>query len=100
MSKAEQRAFEAYPQKVTKQKRYSKRVQSEKIDVCQPVRTIYIKGYHQAEKDLALTHKDVASLFVIATTITRENTTPMTDEEFYQKVLKRFNKLKESNTNQ
>lgn len=59
MSKAEERALEAYPPKFTKQKRYSKRVQSEKIDVHQSVRTIYIKGYHQAEKDLELTWEDI-----------------------------------------
>ena len=58
MSKAEQRAFEAYPPKYAKQERHSKRIQSKKVDTHQPMRTIYIQGYHQAEKDLELTWKD------------------------------------------
>lgn len=52
MSKAEQRALEAYPPKYVEQERHSKRVQSEMVDTHQPMRAIYIKGYHQAEKDL------------------------------------------------
>ena len=54
LEKAEERAMEAYPPKFTSQKRYSKRIQSEKTDVHQSARTIYIKGYRQAEKDLEL----------------------------------------------
>lgn len=54
MSKrAEERALEAYPPKFTSGKRYAKRVQSEKVDTHVPIRTIYLKGYVQAEKDLA-----------------------------------------------
>ena len=53
MSKAEERAFEAYPPKYVEHERHSKRVQSEKVDTHQPMRAIYIKGYHQAEKDVA-----------------------------------------------
>ena len=52
-SKAEQRAFEAYPPKYVKQERHPKKVQSEKVDTHQPIRTIYIEGYHQAVKDVA-----------------------------------------------
>lgn len=52
-NKAEQRAFEAYPPKYAKQERHPKRVQSEKVDTHQPMRAIYIKGYQQAEKDVA-----------------------------------------------
>lgn len=96
MTKAEERALEKYPE-------HSVLIRPARCGgyyADNHLREGFIEGYHQAEKDLALTHKDVASLFVIAITITRENTTPMTDEEFYRKVLKRFNKLKESNTDQ
>lgn len=44
--------MEAYPPKFTSGKRYAKRVQSEKVDTHVPIRTIYLKGYEQAEKDL------------------------------------------------
>ena len=53
MSKAEQRAFEAYPPKYVEQERHSKMVQSEKVDTHQPMRAIFLKGYRQAEKDVA-----------------------------------------------
>ena len=53
MSKAEERAFEAYPPKYVEHERHSKRVQSEMVDTHQHLRTIYIKGYRQAEKDVA-----------------------------------------------
>ena len=52
MSKAEERALEAYPPTFTSGKRYAKRVQSEKVDTHAPIRSIFIKGYEQAENDI------------------------------------------------
>ena len=52
MTKAEERALEAYPPTFTSGKRYAKRVQSEKVDTHAPIRSIFIKGYKQAEKDI------------------------------------------------
>ena len=52
MTKAEERALEAYPPTFTSGKRYAKRVQSEKVDTHAPIRSIFIKGYKQAEKDM------------------------------------------------
>lgn len=52
MSKAKERALEAYPPTFTSGKRYAKRVQSEKVDTHAPIRSIFIKGYEQAEKDM------------------------------------------------
>ena len=52
MSRAEERALEAYPPTFTSGKRYAKRVQSEKVDTHAPIRSIFIKGYKQAEKDM------------------------------------------------
>ena len=49
---AEERALKAYPPKYVEQKRRAKKVQSKKVDMHQPMRTNYIEGYHQAEKDL------------------------------------------------
>lgn len=98
MSKAEDRALKAYPPKFTEQKRYSKRVRSEKTDVHQPVRAIYTKGYHQAEKDLALTWNDIMVIhkcikdainFHLYEWFTEEG-----QQRIYQNVLDRFNKLR------
>ena len=44
-------ALKAYPPTFSKGGRYPKRVQSERVDTHQPIRTIYIKAYEQAEKD-------------------------------------------------
>lgn len=52
MSRVEERALEAYPPTFTSGKRYAKRVQSEKVDTHAPIRSIFIKGYEQAEKDM------------------------------------------------
>ena len=99
MSKAEQRALEAYPPKYVEQERHSKRMQSEKVDTHQPMRAIYIKGYHQAEKDLELTWEDLA-LIRLAFDATEDNInhgclkiSPMT-KEYYEEVLKRFKERK------
>ena len=53
MSKrAEKAALEAFPPHQALWNRYAKRNQSEKVDVHTPMRAIFIKGYHQAEKDV------------------------------------------------
>lgn len=52
MTRAEKRALEAYPPKFSSGKLHAKRVQAETVDTHRPIRTIYIKGYEQAEKDL------------------------------------------------
>ena len=90
MSKAELRALEAYPPKYAKQERHPKRIQSEKVDTHQPMRTIYIKGYKQAEKDLELTWKDMKLIWNIT-----DEMDNMPEEEFYQEVLKRFKEIKD-----
>lgn len=79
--RAEERALEAYPM-------------DGEVD-CYPIsRAGYIAGYHQAEKDLALSWEDVKWLFDTADKFIKNNTTPMTDEEFYKEVLKRYLKSK------
>lgn len=98
MSKAEQRALEAYPPKYVEQERHSKRVQSEKVDTHQPMRTIYIKGYRQTEKDLELTWGDISIIrqimFNYNRTIRNKMAIIPNDEEYCKEVLNRFNKQK------
>lgn len=94
MSKAEERALEAYPPKFTSGKRYAKRVQSEKVDTHAPIRKKYLKGYEQAEKDLALTIQDLELLhtFLYAVKNNKHGCftfTSLSDEQ-YAEVLKRF----------
>lgn len=49
----------------------------------------YGEGYEQAEKDLALTWKDMKLIWNIT-----DELDDMPEEEFYQEVLNRFNKIK------
>ena len=83
MSKAEQRALEAYP-KATRD------IGGIVIDIGHPqyMRDLYIEGYHQAEKDLELTWEDIKYLDeLILYVYKKEN---LRDDELYKEVLKRF----------
>lgn len=95
MSKAEQRALEAYPPKM----RYvgiDSVKDDRKIDVNKPMRDRYIKAYHQAEKDLELSWEDLKTLDDISDDVYAECDVEMFDEkEYYQEVLKRFKERKE-----
>lgn len=89
MSKAEDRALEAYPS--------TSHYWNAEPDRNAEAREFYIQGYHQAEKDLELTWKDLA-LIRLAFDATEDNInhgclkiSPMT-KEYYEEVLKRFNK--------
>jgi hypothetical protein len=74
MSKAEEKSQNRYP---TLAEKYA-----------------FMNGYEQAEKDLELTWKDLAIIEKLGEDFVKHNQTPMSDEEFYKEVLKRFNKLK------
>ena len=81
MSKAEERALEKYP--------YAK--------VC---REKYIEGYHQAEKDLALTWMDMMLIHKCIKDAMNFHLYKMLEGEdgqkvVYEEVLNRFNKQKE-----
>ena len=59
----------------------------------------FIDGYHQAEKDLELTWKDISEIVKIVNLLETEwlNSTPcdgIRDWGFYQEVLKRFKESK------
>ena len=54
----------------------------------------FLNGYHKAEKDVALTWEDLATIEKLGDDFVKHNQTPMSDEEFYIEVLNQFNKLK------
>jgi hypothetical protein len=57
------------------------------------IKNAYIEGYHQAERDLEFTWKDIKLIMDI---VDSENLKPrLFDEIDYQEVLNRFNKYKE-----
>ena len=99
MSKAEQRALEAYPQKM----RYvgiDSVKDDRKIDVNKPMRDRYVKAYHQAEKDSELTWEDMRELYIIFAEVDTEIELCKTDIKsetlgYYQEVLKRFKNMKD-----
>ena len=87
MSKAEERAWEAYP--------YDSGV---KGLICENSRQLFIQGYEQAEKDLALTIQDLELLhtFIYAVKNNKHGAftfTRLSDEQ-YAEVLKRFKEAK------
>lgn len=52
----------------------------------------FIAGYRQAEKDLELTWEDLATIEQLSDDFVKQNHTPMSDKEYYQEILKQFNK--------
>ena len=87
MSKAEERAKERYwlePSNIDTHNKYQ----------------AYLEGYYQAQKDLALTWKDMRELHIIITEVDVEIELGMIDIktetlDYYEEVLNRFNKQKE-----
>ena len=95
MSKAQERALEAYP-KLS--------VASVCLDGTSPVdlntgaRKRFIEGYKQAEKDLALTWEDIKAIEqIIATSdwYDFEINGKLWSQEFYEEVLKRFKEARQ-----
>ena len=80
--KARQRALEAYPKE-------TRDITGFVVDIGHPqyMRDLYIEGYHQAEKDLALTWQDIK---VIEKLLGFDNIIE-SPKEYYQEVLNRFN---------
>ena len=88
MSKAEERALKAYPIVMSQYSDNCKEYDSNESD-----RLTFIEGYHQAEKDLALTIEDIKQIDSLIDDVALEETDTM--EDLYQEVLNQFNKLKE-----
>lgn len=82
MSKAEERAFERCP----KSENAIEEMRNERK------RAIFTEGYRQAEKDLELTWEDLATIEQLSDDFVKQNHTPMSDKEYYQEILKQFNK--------
>ena len=94
MTKAEERALEAYPLKdYTKEPNYLHTCDSKMLD--EVYRDVFKCGYYQAERDRALTVKDLELLhtFLYAVKHNKQGAftfTRLTDEQ-YEEVLRRFN---------
>ena len=76
MSKAEERASEEYPSRME-------------------AREYFIEGYHQAEKDLELTWKDMREIYCIALSLREHLGGSVFGEPLYREVLKKFKAQKE-----
>ena len=93
MSKAEDRALEEYP------------IEShEMYDDLYKQRNAYIKGYHQAEKDLKLTWEDISKILSISEQLKiswwfkdNEQTKQIGTKVFLEEVLKQFKNYKNGN---
>ena len=88
MSKAEDRALKSYPVNVAQREGYDENLRERKG---------FIKGYHQAEKDLELSWEDVAVINNIITEMLNDcgdNILYDTEKDFCQEVLKRFKLIK------
>ena len=93
MSKAEDRALEAYPILMC----YND-FQMVEEDINKPLRKMYQEGYHQAEKDLELTWQDIELIVNIDKDTNNEESIigVRNNKEHYQEVLKRFKEWKET----
>ena len=61
--------------------------------------SMFINGYRQAEKDLALSWKDIADILDVTDVIANDDSMEerlktMSEEEYCQEVLKRFNETR------
>ena len=83
MTRAEQRALEAYPH-------YT----AENLDDVIKARKFFAKGYSQAEKDLALTWEDMSIICEAFVDVNYEFDYHSLQEK-YEEILRRFNKAKE-----
>lgn len=86
MSKAEERALEAYPS--------TSHYWNAEPDKNTEAREFYKQGYRQAEKDNELTWEDLATIEKLGDDLSSTTTRFMSDEEFYKEVLKRFKERK------
>lgn len=98
MTKAEEAALRAYPPTFSSGKKDAKRIQAERVDTHQPIRTIFIRAYEQAEKDLALTWEDVAILITIYEQGVdngdyRRHNDAEWMKEYSQDILRKFNEI-------
>ena len=98
MSKAEDRALEAYPKE-------TRDITGFVVDIGHPqyMRDLYIEGYKQAEKDLELTWEDMREFYIIFAEVDTEIELCKTDIQaetigYYQEVLERFKEQRDEKT--
>lgn len=97
MTKAEERALEAYPYFPTEVNLFGHKTIT--ADGNSHDRAIYLKGYEQAEKDLALSIDDIEKIhtFLYAVKNNKHGVftfTRLSDEQ-YKEILRRFKAIKE-----
>ena len=90
MSKAEERALSAYPPE------YGDEDFDKTWDSNEQYREPYQEGYEQAEKDLALTWKDIRAICDSFMDVGLKSNLPGRSKEFYTAVLDHYNKKKET----
>ena len=94
-SKAEDKAYEAYPIVMSQYSDNCKEYDSNESD-----RLTFIEGYRQAEKDLEPTLEDMEKVFDLCYEVLRDvylmkfPNDKEEQKEFYQEVLKQFKNLK------
>ena len=86
MSKAEERAFERYPDYREMDGEYVTQIHKRKV---------FAEGYHQAEKDLKLSWEDMERIIKYYQDIMAEKSRPFVRVEDYKEVLNRFKYWKE-----
>jgi hypothetical protein len=86
MSKAENRALEAYPS--------TSHYWNAEPDRNAEAREFYKQGYRQAEKDMELTWEDIEAIDQLLWDLCGEYSGKKDNEGYYQEVLKRFQDLK------
>jgi len=104
MSKAEERALEKYPLMSNDDKEGLEALKYIGVECeCASVfneaqeakQAYFIEGYHQAEKDLELSWKDISDILDVTDAIANDDSMEerlktMSEEEYCQEVLKRF----------
>jgi len=88
MSKAEERALEAYPKDI--EEYIDVNGVRSAVDNNSWQRTIFLKGYNQAEKDNELTWEDIKEICVQSVLVEVDLGGLISDERHYTEVLKRF----------
>jgi hypothetical protein len=92
MTKAEERALEFYPMKdYNKEPNYIHSCDSKMLD--EVYRQVFMLGYKQAEKDLALTWEDMRKIILIDIEMTDDPEAHpewMEEQPFYEEILKRY----------
>ena len=93
MSKAEERALEVYPKDI--EEYVDINGMKSVVDNNSWQRTIFLKGYHQAERDNELTWEDIREIYCTTLNLREHLGASVFGETLYQEVLKRFKALKE-----